>query len=65
MANNRKALCVGINKFKNYPDAALQGCINDANDMSSVLQEFLGFIKKDITILTDAKATKETTSRRW
>lgn len=59
MANNRKALCVGINKFKNYPDAALQGCVNDANDMSSVLQEFLGFTKKDITILTDAKATKE------
>jgi hypothetical protein len=28
----RKALCVGINDFKNYPSAALQGCVNDARE---------------------------------
>jgi hypothetical protein len=54
----KKALCVGINKFKNYPDAALNGCVNDANDMGGVLRDFLGFKEKDITVLTDAKATK-------
>lgn len=58
MASNRKALCVGINNFKNYPSAALQGCVNDAHDMSAVLQEFLGFTNSDITVMADAQATK-------
>jgi hypothetical protein len=53
-----KALCVGINKFKNYPSAALNGCVNDANEMAGVLKDFLGFKDTDITKLTDAKATK-------
>ncbi len=58
MATNKKALCVGINNFKNYPSAALQGCVNDANDMSKLLQNQLGFQSNDITLLTDAQATK-------
>lgn len=58
MANNRKALCVGINNFKNYPGNALQGCINDANDMEALLKKYLGFTGADIVKLTDAKATK-------
>ncbi len=57
-ASNKKALCVGINQFRNYPDAALQGCVNDANEMSVLLQKLLGFKKGDITVLKDAKATK-------
>lgn len=58
MASNRKALCVGINNFKNYPSSTLQGCVNDAHDMSDVLQELLGFTNNDITVLADAQATK-------
>ncbi len=58
MASTRRALCVGINKFKNYSNATLQGCVNDANEMSSLLKKLLGFASTDITILTDAKATK-------
>jgi metacaspase-1 len=58
MPSNRSALCVGINKFKNYPDAALNGCVNDANDMASVLKSLLGFKSPDITVLTDAQATR-------
>lgn len=54
----RKALCVGINNFKNYPSAALQGCVNDAQEMSSLLTGLLGFSDDDITLLTDADATK-------
>jgi metacaspase-1 len=57
-ASNKKALCVGINQFKNYPSAALQGCVNDANEMSALLQKLLGFQGSDITVLTDAQATK-------
>ncbi len=54
----KKALCVGINKFKNLPSAALNGCVNDANDMESLLKALLGFTSGDIVKLTDAKATK-------
>jgi len=54
----KKALCVGINNFKNYPSSALQGCVNDANDMSGILKDFLGFKDADITKLTNATATK-------
>jgi hypothetical protein len=56
--SNRRALCVGINQFKNYPGATLQGCVPDANNMSSLLQKLLGFTGSDITVLTDAQATK-------
>jgi hypothetical protein len=53
-----KALCVGINVYKNYPQSTLQGCVNDARDMASVLKTYLGFTDSNITILTDALATK-------
>ncbi|HLB70440.1 MAG: caspase family protein [Candidatus Methanoperedens sp.] len=58
MVSNKKALCVGINNFKNLPDAALKGCVNDANDMSALLKDLLGFADSDIVKLTDAQATK-------
>lgn len=54
----RKALCVGINDFKNYPQAALRGCVNDVHDMAALLKDLLNFSDEDITILTDAQATK-------
>jgi hypothetical protein len=59
MSNNRKALCVGINKFKNLPPSAmLQGCVNDANDMAKLLKELYDFTDADIVQLTDEQATK-------
>lgn len=54
----KKALCVGINNFKHYPSAALQGCVNDANDMGKMLKGLLGFQAQDIVKLTDSQATK-------
>ena len=54
----KRALCVGINNFKNFPSAALRGCVNDANDMENLLNTLLGFKASEIVILTDAKATK-------
>jgi hypothetical protein len=58
--SNRRALCVGINQFKNYPGSALQGCVNDAQAMTGVLTSFLGFkgVGTDIKQLVDAHATK-------
>ena len=58
MSKNRKALCVGVNIFKNYPSATLQGCVNDAHEMAALLKDLLGFSEADISILTDRQATK-------
>jgi hypothetical protein len=60
---SRKALCIGVNKYKNLPSAALQGCVNDVKNMESILTQFLGFSgtsgpTPDIVELTDLKATK-------
>lgn len=54
----KKALCVGINNFKNYPENALNGCINDANDMKALLIAYMDFLDQDIIKLTDSKATR-------
>lgn len=54
----KKALFVGINKFANYPQFTLNGCVNDAKDMSALYKELLGFKPSEITTLTDAQATK-------
>lgn len=57
---SKSALCVGINKFKFLPQSSwLQGCVNDAGDLSALLAEQYGFQEKDITVLLDAKATKK------
>jgi uncharacterized caspase-like protein len=58
MPNGRRALCVGINQYQNYPSAALQGCVNDAQDMKSALTKYLGFTAADVVELTDSQATK-------
>jgi hypothetical protein len=55
---SRRALCVGINNFQNYPGSALQGCVNDSNAMVALLKKWLGFTAADIVKLTDAEATK-------
>lgn len=55
---DRRALCVGINNFKNFPSASLRGCVNDANDMEKLLKTLLEFQAQEIVKLTDAKATK-------
>ncbi len=54
-----RALCVGINHFQNYPSAALQGCVNDANNMAGILKDLLGFNASEIMVMTDAQATKQ------
>lgn len=55
----KKALCVGINNFKNYPSSALQGCVNDASDMGALLKKYFGYETSDIIKLTDTRATKD------
>ena len=54
----RRAICVGINKFAQYPQFALNGCVNDAKDMAALCKDLLGFKATQIKTLTDAQATK-------
>jgi len=52
----RKALLVGINRYR-IPGAELRGCVNDAKLMARILRRF-GFTRQDLTVLTDAAATR-------
>jgi metacaspase-1 len=54
----KKALLVGINTFANYSQFTLNGCVNDAKDMAALYKDLLGFKTSEMTILTDAQATK-------
>ena len=49
-----RALLVGINK---YPDAPLRGCVNDVQDMATLLVERAGFKHKEVRLLVDTRAT--------
>jgi hypothetical protein len=55
---SKRAICVGINKFANYPQFALNGCVNDAKDMAAMCRSLLGFKGTEVTVVTDAQATK-------
>src|SRR5262245_63304996 len=54
----KRALFVGINKFANYSQFALNGCVNDAKDMAALYKDLVGLKTSEMTILTDAQATK-------
>lgn len=52
-----KALLIGINKYQ-LPGNDLQGCINDVQDLRSILINFYGYADGDIKVITDGQATK-------
>ena len=54
----KRAVLIGINKYQ-VPGADLRGCVNDVNNLQKVLLQYYGFAGKDITVLTDLKATKK------
>ncbi len=54
----KRAVLIGINKYQ-VPGSDLNGCVNDVKNLSSVLKTYYGFQDKDITTLTDLKATKK------
>lgn len=53
----KKALLIGVNRYK-VPGANLRGCVNDVENMKSVLGRFYGFGQRDIKTLVDYRATK-------
>lgn len=54
----KRAVLIGINKYQ-VPGADLNGCVNDVNNLAGALKRYYGFTDKDITTLTDLKATKK------
>ena len=54
----KKAVLIGINRYR-MPGADLRGCVNDVNNLQSVLTSHYGFVKNDIKVLTDYDATKK------
>ena len=56
--NNKKALLIGINYIGT--DAALNGCINDVNDMCENLISRYNFVRENIEIITDNTEIKPT-----
>jgi hypothetical protein len=54
----KRAVLIGINKYQ-VPGADLRGCVNDVNNLQKALTDHYGFASKDITMLTDHKATKK------
>lgn len=55
----KKALLVGVNEFKDRYINKLNGCVNDALDIRSILKEFFGFTNTDIHVLTNNRAIKD------
>ncbi len=53
-----KAVVVGINVYKNFPDQTLRGCINDAQDVMDYLTRTLRVPAAAIQSLFDGYATK-------
>jgi uncharacterized caspase-like protein len=56
-AGIKRALLVGINKYKAVP--GLQGSVNDIETMRAILMSRWGFLPRNITVLTDESATHD------
>ncbi|MDH4304862.1 MAG: caspase family protein [Nitrospira sp.] len=54
----KRAVLIGINRYQ-VPGSDLNGCVNDVKNLSGALKAYYGFADKDITTLTDLKATKK------
>lgn len=58
----KRAVLIGINKYQ-VPGSDLSGCVNDVKNLRGALTTYYGFADKDITTLTDLKATKKAMQR--
>ena len=56
----KRALLIGINAYQFAPKIPiLHGCVNDAQLMRSILEEQFAFPPENVTLLTDAQATRD------
>lgn len=54
----RRALCIGINRFRDRDAPPLNGCVNDARGIAELLHGQYGYGSNDIRLLLDGQATK-------
>jgi hypothetical protein len=54
----KRALCVGVNRYRDPALSSLRGAVNDARTMSLVLVRDFGFDPREVRVLTDAQATQ-------
>lgn len=54
----RRALCIGINRFRDRDAPPLNGCVNDARNIAALLHGSFGFGSSDIRVLLDDQATR-------
>ena len=56
----KRALLIGINAYPNLSAfAQLEGCVNDVRLMAGLLRDKFGFPDENVTVLTDAEATRD------
>jgi len=53
----KKALLVGINKYRPDLNANLRGCVNDVDHMREILVNMFGFDPENIRVIVDERAT--------
>ena len=53
------AVIVGINRYASPALPELPGAVNDSREMRALLVDTMGFKSPEVTVLTDAKATRE------
>lgn len=54
----KRALLVGISKYRPDLNADLRGCVNDVENMREILIKYFGFDPENIRVLCDDRATK-------
>jgi len=60
----KRALLVGINKYKPELNADLRGCVNDVENMRGLLITKFGFEPENIRVLIDDRATRQAIIKR-
>lgn len=55
---NKAGLLIGINRYKNYSNATLKGCVNDLKNHKKFITDKLGFKDTEFVSLIDNDATK-------
>ncbi|MBL9084517.1 MAG: caspase family protein [Planctomycetales bacterium] len=63
MGNEKRALLMGINDYKNVSD--LRGCVNDVIDVQKLLTERFGFKSSDVHTLLDKQVVKQRFKKEW
>ncbi|MBL6996656.1 caspase family protein [Desulfobacula sp.] len=60
--SNKKALLVGVNRYKNV--GSLNGCVNDVRNIADILTSYYGFSTSEIRTIVDESVTRDNLMQR-